>query len=512
MTDRVSEIFDRLSLGPRAQRVRFPILFQLVLTVTTIIAIVLSVTVVLWVLSETRTVRRQLRREAQTLATAMADAWGNELVDENWNQIRYQINATMERNRDFVYFIVSDGRRNGRIIAGSPDDVIEDFVPDVVPADVTDLALAAGEEPAITETFCLRTIRIDGEDEPRALPGDRLIEAASRVQFEGSPVGMLRIGVSMRRVDEARRLILRDALSAGAICFLLGIVIAWVVARRLSAPVRVLEVSAARMASGDLEHRSEVRVLNEIGALSREFNRMADALDKSFKRLRGTLASFERFVPRKFLLVIAPEGIENIQIGSRAERTITILFSDIRGYTTISESSTPDEMFNLLNEYLPEMGEAIDQNGGFVDKYIGDAIMALFDDAHTDGALSAVRDMRERLALLNERRAAAGKVRFDIGIGLHRGTVVMGTVGFKSKIESTVIGDAVNAASRVEGLTKQYKVHVLVTGAVVDALLHPDRFRLRVVDAAAKIRGKDEPIALYTLDPPATKADPAPPT
>ena len=256
------------------------------------------------------------------------------------------------------------------------------------------------------------------------------------------------------------------------------------------------------MASGDLEHRSEVRVLNEIGALSREFNRMADALDKSFKRLRGTLASFERFVPRKFLLVVAPEGIENIQIGSRAERTITILFSDIRGYTSISESSTPEEMFNLLNEYLPEMGEAIDSNGGFVDKYIGDAIMALFDEAHTDGALSAAREMRERLASLNMRREVQGKQRFDIGIGLHRGTVIMGTVGFKSKIESTVIGDAVNAASRVEGLTKQYQVHVLVTEAVVDALQHPDRFALRVVDAAAKIRGKDEPIKLYTIDPP----------
>jgi adenylate cyclase len=503
VSDRVSALLDRRSGAPGTRRIRFPILLQLLLTVTSIVAIVLSVTVVLWVLSETNTVRRQLQREAQTLATAMADAWGNELIDENWNQIRYQIGATMERNQDFVYFMVSDTRRGGRVIAASPNDVIGQFVPDVAPAELTDRALLAeDEEPAITETWILREIRVGHEEEPRALPGDPIIEAASPVTFEGNRVGVLRVGVSMRRVDEARRVILEDALTAGALCFLVGIVIAWLVARRLTAPVRALEVSASRMASGDLAHRSEVSVLNEIGALSREFNRMADALDKSFKRLRGTLASFERFVPRKFLLVVAPEGIENIQIGSRAERTITILFSDIRGYTSISESSTPEEMFNLLNEYLPEMGEAIDSNGGFVDKYIGDAIMALFDEAHTDGALSAARDMRERLASLNTRREAAGKQRFDIGIGLHRGTVIMGTVGFKSKIESTVIGDAVNAASRVEGLTKQYHVHVLVTEAVVDALQHPDRFALRVVDQAAKIRGKDEPIKLYTIDPP----------
>ncbi len=492
--DRVSSL---LESGPKG-RVRFPIFLQLVLTVTGVVTLVLSVIIVLWVLAQTRTVRREIEGQATTLATAMADAWGNELTDENWNQIRYQIRSAMERNHDFVYFVVSDSRRGDRVVAAGPDDVIGSYVPDLVPAEVTEAALAAEAEPVMRETILLREVVLDGQTRARA--GTPVVEAAAALNLGGHRVGVLRVGVSLRRVEQARRTILRDALSAALVCMLLGIVVAWLVARQFTAPIRALEQSVSRMAGGDLAHRSSASSRSEIGALGAAVNRMAVALEKSFARLRGTLASFERFVPRKFLQVIAPAGIENIQVGVRAEHTITILFSDIRGYTSLSESSTPEQMFQLLNEYLPEMGAVIDANGGFIDKYIGDAIMALFDDPHADGALRAAAAMRVRLAALNARRIARGEKPFEIGIGLHRGQVIMGTVGFSSKIESTVIGDAVNCASRVEGLTKQYGVHVLATGAVVDALEQPAEFTLRVVDAAAKIRGKDEPIQLYTID------------
>ncbi len=495
MSDRVSSIL----VAAPAARVRYPIFFQLVTIVTLIISLVLSVLIALWVISQTRSVKQEIEGNATTLATAMADAWANELTDENWNQIRYQIRSAMERNRDFVYFIVSDSRRGDRIVAASPDDVIGNYVPDVVPVDVTEAALHAESEPVTRETILLREVVVNGQTRARA--GTPLVEAAAILTLGGHRVGVLRVGVSLRRVARARRAILRDALSAGSICLVLGIVVAWLVARQFTAPVRALEQSVSRMANGDLAHRSSATSGSEIGALGLAVNRMAAALDKSFVRLRATLASFERFVPRKFLHVVAPEGIENIQVGVRADRTITILFSDIRGYTSLSETSTPEQMFHLLNEYLPEMGAVIDENGGFIDKYIGDAIMALFDDDETDGALRAAIAMRERLASLNERRVARGEKSFEIGIGLHRGAVIMGTVGFSSKIESTVIGDAVNCASRVEGLTKQYGVHVLATGAVIEALANRSAFRLRVVDEAAKIRGKDEPVTLYTTDP-----------
>jgi class 3 adenylate cyclase len=258
------------------------------------------------------------------------------------------------------------------------------------------------------------------------------------------------------------------------------------------------------MAAGDLEHRVGLVRRDELGMLATTFNGMAEKLAGSFARLRGTLAAFERFVPQKFLHVVAPEGIENIQVGTRARRTVTILFSDIRGYTSLSESTSAESMFLFLNEYLPEMGGAIEAHGGFIDKYIGDAIMALFDDDHTDGALAAALAMRSRLFALNRTRRERGEVEIDIGIGIHRGEVVMGTVGFRSKIESTVIGDAVNLASRIEGLTKQYGEGILISDAVVRGLERPERFRTRVVAEDVKVKGKGEGVRLTAVDDPET--------
>ena len=284
------------------------------------------------------------------------------------------------------------------------------------------------------------------------------------------------------------------------VLFGLGIVGGVLVARRISTPVRSLERSASRMAGGDLTHRADVQRTDEIGALAGTFNHMAGTLEESFGKLEATLVSFERFVPRKFLSVVAPEGIEHIRVGERATRTITILFSDIRGYTSLSEQTTAEEMFELLNDYHARMGAEIDARGGFIDKYIGDAIMALFDDEHPDDALLAALAMRESLAAWNVERVARGQPRVDTGIGLHRGEVIMGTVGYKSRIDSTVIGDAVNLASRVEGLTKNYDCAVLVTEDIVSALRDRSRFALRVVDEAAKVKGKDLAVRLYAVD------------
>jgi class 3 adenylate cyclase len=146
------------------------------------------------------------------------------------------------------------------------------------------------------------------------------------------------------------------------------------------------------------------------------------------------------------------------------------------------------------------MGGAIEAHGGFIDKYIGDAIMALFDESHTDGAIDAALAMRRRLADFNLRRAERGLRPIDVGIGIHRGRCIMGTVGFSSRIDSTVIGDAVNLASRVEGLTKQYDADVLVTGAVVDGLEHPRAYALRIVEKEARAKGKDVTFVLWAVD------------
>jgi len=483
----------------RTVRPRFSIGLRMMLGTVGLVAGVLATLAISWVASESRLVRRLQRNEAESFAVAMSGAWSNELIDGNWNQIRGQFRDVARESGELVYLLVTDERRGGRIVAAFPEDLIGHHVPDVVPREVTERARSTEEGPRLSETFLLRDVEHAGAR--RGLRGERVIDVAADIVFERRRVGVLRVGISLRALAAARQRVLREAGLVGVLALLVGILGAFVLARQITGPIRELEESAARMAAGDLTHRSAIARTDEVGLLARAFNRMADALDRSFHRLRGTLRSFERFVPRKFLGVIAPEGIEKIQVGNHATRTITILFSDIRGYTSISESSTAIEMFELLNEYLGEMGEAIDAHGGFIDKYIGDAIMALFDDEHADGALRASLAMRERLVAFNARRVAAGKMPIDIGIGLHRGEVVMGAVGFSARIDSTVIGDAVNLASRVEGLTKQYGVDILVTDAVKRALQEPGAFRLRMLDAAAKVKGKDEAVVLHALDP-----------
>jgi len=145
------------------------------------------------------------------------------------------------------------------------------------------------------------------------------------------------------------------------------------------------------------------------------------------------------------------------------------------------------------------MGEPIEASGGFIDKYIGDAIMALFDADTTDGAVDAALGMDTALVAFNEVRKEAGQDTIDIGVGLHRGEVVMGTVGFRSRIDSTVIGDSVNLAARVEGLTKTYG-RILITEAVLRSLAHPERYRTTLVDETVKVKGKEEPVVLYVVE------------
>jgi adenylate cyclase len=465
-----------------------------------IIATVLAV-VWQWTKNERSLVFGLKEAEARALVLAMSELLVNELEDNNWGQARVSSELVLTNNRDVVYILLHDHRNDDRIVAATPVELNEQFVPDLVPLRITRAAVAA--RATITqETVLLRDVRL--ADEVRAERGEQIVEVAAPMRAPaGGEIGVLRVGVSLVAIDRAVDAAARTALAIGGLALAFGLLGAVILARRLSGPVKQLADDAAQIAAGDLAHRTEVRRSDEVGQLAKAFNGMTVALEGSFGKLRRTLDSFERFVPRKFLRVVAPEGIENIQVGTSATRTVAVLFSDIRGFTKLSSTMSPQSVYEMLNDYLARMGNAIDRSGGFVDKYIGDAIMALFDDEHTDGLLEAVMAMRRELFALNAERAAQGLPPIAHGIGVHLGEVVMGTIGFASKIESTVIGDAVNVASRVEALTKERGCAVLITEAVVARLREPARFPLRKEGEGVALRGRDEPVALYTVEDPA---------
>ncbi len=468
----------------------------------TAMLIIATVAIVVWQWTTTdrELITSERRRTAEGLATTIGFTLMNEIDDANWSQVRVDLSLLMHDDEDIVYVVIHAGPQQ-RIVAGAPTELNEQYFPDLVSAAVTRQALGVQRGILVAESYLLRDVTIGEAKTIRGRRGDPIVEVTAAMRNAGDhKIGTVRVGLSLTAVDQAVRAAVIKALLIAGLSLLLALSGALLIARRLSRPIQRLAMDAAKIASGDLAHRAKVDRADEIGVLAQAFNNMSSDLEDSFGKLNETLASFERFVPRKFLAVIAPTGIANIVVGTAEARRVNVLFSDLRGFTMMSETMTPLEVFRLLNEYLARMGAAIDANGGFVDKYIGDAIMAVFDDEHTDGVLRAILAMRDGLRGFNAERKTAGLAPIEAGIGAHGGDVVMGTIGFASKIESTVIGDAVNVASRVESMTKEHGVGILVTSEIVSRLREPSAFPLRTIATGVKVRGRAEPIDLYTLD------------
>jgi adenylate cyclase len=211
------------------------------------------------------------------------------------------------------------------------------------------------------------------------------------------------------------------------------------------------------------------------------------------KRVRSTMS---RYMSKEVADQLLSAG--ELELGGK-EQKVTVMFSDVRGFTSIAEALGPRETVSLLNQYFTEMVDVIFKNGGILDKYMGDGIMALFgapfiglNDA--DNALAAADEMMARLAELNARRVADGQVALDIGIGFSTGATVIGNIGSVRRMEYTVIGDAVNLASRLEGATKQYGAKIILSEMTVRDLRRPAT--LRELDLI-RVKGKDRPVAVY---------------
>lgn len=235
---------------------------------------------------------------------------------------------------------------------------------------------------------------------------------------------------------------------------------------------------------------SEAFTLGRVAVLESLMSQAAISIENALlyehqKRLNAAMA---RFVPSEFLSMLGREGIIDVQLGDSVARDMTVLFSDIRSFTTISAGLTPQENFEFLNGYLREVGPVIRENNGFIDKYIGDAIMALFPGP-VDDALAAAQGMHAAVARYNETLEAKGMPPMEIGVGLHTGGLMLGTIGESERIEATVISDVVNTASRLESSTKQYGVGILCSGDVLQRALYPDRWVTRLVDTVV-LRGR----------------------
>lgn len=209
---------------------------------------------------------------------------------------------------------------------------------------------------------------------------------------------------------------------------------------------------------------------------------------------------FRLFVPEQFLQRIAPKGVESIQVGNAVEAEMSILFCDIREFTAIAESQQAVQTFAWLNAFFTEMNRAIVTHFGFIDKYLGDAMMAVFDrPQHAQDALNAAITMRQTLRAFNATRSQFNlEEPVNIGIGIHTGIGLIGTIGADNRMDSTVIGDVVNTASRLEELTKTYGCQVIASDAAIAHLEKPPSFHVRWIDRRI-LRGKQQSSELYEV-------------
>ncbi len=207
--------------------------------------------------------------------------------------------------------------------------------------------------------------------------------------------------------------------------------------------------------------------------------------------------ALSRFVPSQFLQLLDKDSITDIQLGNSVQKEMSILFADIRNFTSLSEAMTPEDNFKFINGYLSRMEPAIIDNNGFIDKYIGDAIMALFGGS-ADDALQAGIDMLKILHIYNKTRHSPNREPLKIGIGINTGQLMLGTIGGSSRIDSTVISDAVNLASRLEGLTKRYGVSLLITQQTFHLLKNRHQYAIRFIDKV-QVKGKSELVTIYEV-------------
>ena len=225
------------------------------------------------------------------------------------------------------------------------------------------------------------------------------------------------------------------------------------------------------------------------------FSRISKEIKALFRKQVQLTEAYQRFVPEQLLESLDKKSILEVELGNQVQKEMTVLFSDIRSFTNISEQLDPAANFKFVNDYLAAVVPSIRKYNGYVDKYIGDAIMALFTKKSSDAVYSAI-DMLSKLDGLNKKRIKKGLPKISIGIGINTGSVMLGTLGVPDRMEGSVISDTVNLSARLEELTKFYKVPLLISSETESNL--PSSIQRREIDII-EVKGKKNKVRIFEV-------------
>lgn len=388
-----------------------------------------------------------------------------------------------------------------------------DFDPGRALRQMFGIAFVAG--PFVTAIVFFGSERLMRHEMTRLFPSGELsavqvprLRVRTRMLAAFLLLGLLPLAVlSMAALTRADALRTADAATAAAIILNLKLVIvvlalgglavsvglALLVAASVARPLGAVQAAMARVQRGELDTRCSVVSNDEIGAVAEGFNAMVQGL-REREAIRET---FGRYVSPE----VRDEILAGRVSGAGAQREVTILFADLRNFTPWVEASPPAEVVADLNAYFSEMDAAIRAHGGLVLQFIGDEIEAVFgapieDARHADAAVAAAREMGQRLDAWNAARRAAGKTGLRHGIGIHTGTVIAGNIGSMQRMSYALVGDAVNLASRIQALNKDFGTDMLVSGATRDRLSSTDGLESL---PAVHVKGRSAEVAVFAL-------------
>ena len=455
--------------APERAPIRVPLKVKLSLLITALVVLTVALVGLFLLRQQQQSLTAEMTKRGLTMAENFAAGAKTPLLTNDELTLGVLVTDAM-KDPDVAYVIVSD--QDGNVLAHSDARAVKTAV--VRPKELEPL-----KNRLLVQTY--------------KTPQGRIIDFAVPLIYGGVPVGALYLGFSEEAINAALASARNQALLITLLMVLAGLGGAVGLAALLSRPIFRLVQATGAIAAGNFNITLPVASRDELGVLTDSFNRMA----RSLREKEMIKRAFTRYVAREVVEEIL-KGPENLVL-SGERRQVTVLFCDVRGFTPMSERLAPEEVVLLLNDFYTLMIETTFKYDGTLDKFLGDAVMAVFGApmAHPDHSARAIRTalaMQEGITGLNERRVRDGKEAISVGIGVSAGEAVAGTVGTEDRMEYTVIGDSVNLAARLESNAKPGQI----------LISHRTYERVRdLVDARPlgriRVKGKEEEVEVYEV-------------
>ena len=388
------------------------------------------------------------------------------------------------RNYDFAIYTISDDQDIIYRILGTDMDVlpfrrIALYIPEEI-----DMQLSKTD---ICDVFFFESYSADVE----------YYTALSLIYNEkGEPLGYLDVSTDLRTFNEKVKKMQLEMMSGAAVCLAVMILAIIGISLYISGTIKKATNTVSQIASGNFSARITKQTHDELGEICRGVNNMAYQLEELFTEKDKTEQFYYKFVPEKFKELLGKEKLTDLSLGDASSKELTVLFCDIRSFSINSEMMTAKENFEFVNVIYGKAGPLVRKYGGFVDKYIGDAVMALFENA--DDAVNCGIELYNDIVLDPHTAELLNIKDINIGIGIHTGMARIGIVGESERLSGTVISDTVNLSSRLESLTKKYHTAMLISKDTLDRLTEPEKLDLRYL-GMIQVAGVNEVKAVYEV-------------